>query len=195
MNKLALNRLNLWQKLGAIVIAMFLPTLLVGFFYFTAMGGELSQTRGELQGVRFLQAIATVESHLLTHGARAYVFASGDKTRHDAVLSMQHDVDTAMSRLADISTHLGELYGVSDDVATLRSQWSAQAAATLGQSAAQIATANDALVGRLNQLTAAVATGSRTASDPEQTTRTLLAIGSDYAPAALARSDGMRRFA
>jgi methyl-accepting chemotaxis protein len=195
MKKLALNRLNLWQKLGAIVLSMFLPTVLVGFFYFTAMSGELSQARGELQGIRFLQAIGAVESHLLTHGARAYVFAQGDKTRHDAVIAMQRDVDASMSNLADVSAELGGLYGVSDDVAALRSQWSTAAAATLGQLPAQIADANDGLMGRLNRLTAAVATGSRAASDPDQTTRTLLAIGSDYAPAALARSDSMRRFA
>jgi methyl-accepting chemotaxis protein len=195
MNNLALNRLNLWQKLGAIVLAMFVPTVLVGFFYFTAMGGELSQTRSELQGVRFLQAIGAVESHLLTHGARAYVFANGDKARHDDVVSMQRDVDTAMGRLGDVSAEMGELYGVSDDVAALRSQWSTAAAATLGRLPAQIADANDALIARVNQLAAAVAAGSRTASDPDQTTRTLLAIGSDYAPLALAQSDGMRRFA
>jgi methyl-accepting chemotaxis protein len=195
MNNLALNRLNLWQKLGAIVLAMFVPTMLVGFFYFAAMGGELSQTRSELMGIRFLQAIGAVESHLLTHGARAYAFADGDKTRHDGVVSMQRDVETAMGRLGDVSAETGELYGVSDDVATLRSQWSTEAAATLGQLPAQIADANDALVDRLKQLTAAVATGSGTASDSDQTTRALLAIGSDYAPAALVQSDGMRRFA
>jgi methyl-accepting chemotaxis protein len=195
MNKLALNRLNLWQKLGALVLAMFVPAALVGFFYFTAMAGELSQARGELQGVRFLQAIGAVESDLLTHGARAFVFASGDASRRAAVVSKQRDVDAAMSRLEEVGGHLGGLYGVDDDIATLRSQWSTESAATLGQSASQIADSNAALIERLNQLTAAVATASRTASDPDLTSHTLLAIGADYAAAALTRADGMRRFA
>ena len=43
MNKLALNRLDLWQKLGALVLAMFVPAALVGFFYFTAMAGEIGR--------------------------------------------------------------------------------------------------------------------------------------------------------
>ena len=195
MNKLALNRLNLWQKLGAIVLAMSAPTVLVGFFYFTAMGGELSQAREEQQGVRFLRAIGSLESNLLTHGARAFVFASGDKTRHDDVLAKQHEVDMAMGHVEDVTAELGERYGVKDDVATLHSQWSAEAAATLGQSGAQVADANAALVDRLDQLTAAVAAGSRTASDPDQTAHILIEIGSSYAPAALAQADGMRRFA
>src|SRR6185312_9485318 len=162
MNKLALNRLNLWQKLGALVLAMFVPAVLVGFFYFTAMAGELSQAHGELQGIRFLQAIGSVESNLLTHGARAFVFASGDASRRAAVVSKQQDVDSAMRHLQDVGGRLGQLYGVNDDVATLRSQWSTAEAATIGHPASQIADANAALIDRLNQLTAAVAAGART---------------------------------
>src|SRR5579884_3295014 len=124
MTTMALNRLNLWQKLGALVLAMFVPAVLVGFFYFTAQGGELSQARSELQGIGFLQALESVESTVKTHGARAFVFASGDATRRASVLSMQQEVDAAMSRLGEIDARLGELYGVKDDIATLRSQWS-----------------------------------------------------------------------
>ena len=195
MTTMALNRLNLWQKLGAIVLAMFVPAVLVGFFYFTAMGGELGQARSEQQGIRFLQAIDSVESNLLTHGARAFVFASGDKARHDAVLSKQREVDAAMGRLDEVSGRLGERYGVREDVAKLRSQWGAAAAAALGQTPAQIRDANAALVDRLNQLSATVAAGSGIASDPDQTSRTLLEIGAEYAPAALAQHDSMRHFA
>jgi methyl-accepting chemotaxis protein len=195
MNTTALNRLNLWQKLGALVLAMFVPTVLVGFFYFTAMHGEVSQTRDEVQGIRFLQAIGPLESKLLTHGARAFVFASGDAARRAAVLEKQREVDAAMRRLEVVAGRLGPLYGVDSDVATLSSQWRAEAAATLGQPASRIADANAALVERLNDITAAVAAGSRIASDPDQTTRTLLEIGSEYAPAALAQADSMRRFA
>jgi methyl-accepting chemotaxis protein len=195
MNTMALNRLNLWQKLGALVLAMFVPTVLVGFFYFTAMGGEVSQAYGEQQGIRFLQTTGSLESNLLTHGARAFVFASGDAARRAAVLAKQQEVDAAMSRLEGIADRLGELYGVRADVATLGSQWRAEAAATLGQSPSQIADAHAALIDRLNQITAAVAAGSRIASDPDQTTRTLLEIGSEYAPSALAQADSMRRFA
>ncbi len=195
MNKLALNRLNLWQKLGALVLAQLVPAVLVGFFYFTTMGGELSQVRGELQGVRFLQATGALQSSLLTHGARAFVFASGDTARRAAVLAEQREVDAAMRRVEGVSDQLGDLYGLSQDVATLGSQWSAAATASLTQPSSQVAAANAALVARLNQLSAAVAAGSRTASDSDQTTRTLLEIGSEYAPTALARTDGMRRFA
>jgi len=190
-----LGRLNLWQKLGAIVLAMSVPTMLVGFFYFTAMGGELSQARAELQGVRLMDAIGSLQSNLLTHGARAFVFASGDKARAAAVQSKQQEVDAAMNHLQEVSDRLGNLYGVSDDLATLRSQWRTEAAATLSQSASQVADAHGALFGQLDEIAAAVSTGSRIASDPDQTTRTLLEIGSGYAPAALAQHDGMRRFA
>ena len=77
------------------------------------MGGALSQARGELQGIRFLQAIDTVDRSLQTHGARAFVFASGDAARRASVLSVQRQVDAAMSRLDGVSAGLGELYGVT----------------------------------------------------------------------------------
>ena len=195
MNTMALNRLKLWQKLGALVLAMFVPTALVGFFYFTAMGSEVSETRAELQGVRFLQALGPLESNLLTHGARAFVFASGDAARRAAVLAKEQEVDATMQRVEEVSGRLGELYGVREDIASLSSQWRAAAAATLGQPAAQVARANAALVDRLSDITAAVAVGSKIASDSDQTTRTLLEIGSEYAPAALAQADAMRRYA
>jgi methyl-accepting chemotaxis protein len=191
----ALNRLNLWQKLGALVLAMFVPTALVGFFYFNAMASETGQIRDELQGIRFLQAIGPLESRLLTHGARAFVFASGDAARRAAVLAKAREVDAAMRHLEAISDRLGESYGVTHDVTALSSQWRAQAAATLGQSPSQIAAANSALIERLNGIAAAVATGSRIASDPDQVTRTLLEIGSEYAPLALSQADSMRRYA
>ncbi|HTX04426.1 MAG TPA: HAMP domain-containing protein, partial [Steroidobacteraceae bacterium] len=195
MTTMALNRLNLWQKLGALVLAQLVPAILVGFFYFTAMGGALSQAASELQGIQFLQVINKVQSAVKTHGARAFVFATGDATRRAAVVEMQQEVAGSMKQLGDISDRLGEAYGVKDDVATLQSQWSTEAAAALTQSGSQIADAHDALVERLNELTATVAAGSRAASDPDQTTRTLIEIGSQFAPAALAQADAMRRYA
>src|SRR5487761_535789 len=195
MTTMALNRLNLWQKLGALVLAMLVPGILVGFFYFSAMAGALGQARSELQGIRFLQAIGSVESAIKTHGARGFVLASGDTTRRASVLSMQQEGDAALSRLEGIADRLGELYGVREDITTLRSQWTTEASATLSQPAAQVADAHAALIDHLKQLSASVAAGSRTASDPDQTTRTLVEIGSEYAPAALSQTDSMRRYA
>ena len=195
MNILALNRLNLWQKLGALVLAQLVPMILVGFFYLSTMDGALTQARSELQGIRFLQAINLVEADLKTHAARAFVFASGDTARRTGVLAMQRNVDGGMNRLDALANRLGEVYGVSQDVATLHSQWNAEAAATLGQPASQIADTHAALTTRLNDLSAMVATASKAASDTDPTTRTLLQIGSEFAPTALTQSDSMRRYA
>jgi methyl-accepting chemotaxis protein len=191
----ALNRLNLWQKLGALVLAMFVPAVLVGFFYFSAMAGQLGQDRAELQGIRFLQAVGPVESHLLTYGARAYVFANGDSTRRTAVLEMQQEVDAAMRGLGQVSDRLGERYGVREEVAAAQTQWRADAAATLHSSPTQIADATNSVMRSLDDIAAAVIVGSGISSDPDRASRALLQIGSRDVPVALAHADSMRRFA
>jgi len=195
MNKLALNRLNLWQKLGALVLAMLVPTVLVGFFYFTAMSGELSQTRDELAGARYLAALGEIESSLRSHDGLTFTLASGDTTRRAAALSAQGDVTQAFERASAIDAELGSRYGVSDDFNAAKSEWTALAGATLQQNAAQGATAHDRLSDHLRQLAAAVAAGSRIASDPDQTTHSLLDIASIDVPAALADAGSLRRYA
>jgi methyl-accepting chemotaxis protein len=195
MTKFALNRLNLWQKLGALVLAMFVPTILVGFFYFTAMGGELSQARDEIVGARYLAALGAIESSLLTHDGRAFALASGDKASGPAALSAANDVTQAFERAAAVDAKVGMRYGVRADFESLQNQWKALAAAAAQQTAAQGASAHGRLYDQLRQLSAAVASGSGIDSDPDQTTHGLLEIASIDVPAALADATDLRRYA
>ena len=195
MTKLSLNRLNLWQKLGALILAMFLPAVLVGFFYVTAVGGELSQARDEIAGARYLAALGAIESSLLTHEGRAFALASGDKAIGAAVLSAQERVTTAFERASAVDAQLGLRYGVREEFNALKSQWKALAAASAQQSADQGARAHGLLIERLRQLAAEVAAASSIASDPDRTTHSLLEISSVDVPAALADAANFRRYA
>ena len=195
MTTTALNRLNLWQKLGALVLAMLVPAVLVGFFYFDAMGGELSQARDEVNGARYLAALGALESSVRAHEGLAYVLANGDATKSAAALSAQNDVTQAFERAASVDAELGARYGVSDDFNTAKSEWAALAAAAAQQNAAQGAAAHNQLMDHLRQLAASVSAGSRIASDPDQTTHGLLEIASMDMPAALVDMGSLRRYA
>ena len=195
MTTTALSRLNLWQKLGALVLAMFLPAILVGFFYFTAMGGQLSQARDEMAGARYLSAVEEIESAVLTHAGRAFALASGDTASRTGALSAQDDVSQAFERAAAIDAEVGHRYGVSQSFDTAKSEWTALAGATAQQNAEQGATAHAQLLDQLTQLSSAIAAGSRIASDPDQTTHSLLEIASIDVPAALSDAGSLRRYA
>ncbi|MGH8295467.1 MAG: methyl-accepting chemotaxis protein [Steroidobacteraceae bacterium] len=195
MTQLTLNRLNLWQKLGALVLAMVVPAVLVGFFYFDTMGGELSQARDEIAGARYLAALGGIESSLLTHDGWAFALASGDKTSRAAALSTQEDVTQAFERASAVDAQLGLRYGVAENFDALKSQWAALAAATLQQNPSQGAAAHGQLIERLRQLSAEVAVASRVASDPDHTTHSLLEIASTDVPAALIDAANLRRYA
>ncbi|HVC31258.1 MAG TPA: hypothetical protein VND24_08730, partial [Steroidobacteraceae bacterium] len=195
MNKLALNRLNLWQKLGALVLAMLVPTVLVGFFYFTAMGGELSQAGDEIAGAHYLAALGAIESSLLTHEGRAFTLASGDKASRSAALAAQDDVTQAFERAAAVDAQLGLQYGVRQDFEALRSDWAALASATLQQNAEQGATGHDQLIERVRQLSSEVAAASGVASDPDRTTHSLLEAAAIDLPQALIDAGSLRRYA
>ena len=193
MGKLTLGQLKLWQKFAVLILAMSLPAALVGVFYLRSTGQKLSQARAELAGIRYLGAIGAFESAVETHEGRAFVFLSGDAAARPAVLAARQQADEALRRLAGVNSALGERYGVRRDFRAIQSQWTALAAAALTQPAAQLVAAHTALLGRLGRLREAVAAGSRASSDPDQATRSLVEITSEYLPAALADEAALRR--
>jgi methyl-accepting chemotaxis protein len=195
MPKLKLNRLNLWQKLGALVLAMLVPAVLVGFFYFRTVGAELSQARDEIAGAHYLAALGAIEAAVLAHEGRAFAVASGDTALADAALAARNDVDQAFRRADAVDAKLGMRYGVRENFEALESQWKALAAAAAQQNAQQAASAHGQLLEQLRQLTAVIATGSGIASDPDQTTHSLLTVSSIDVPAALTDAGSLRRYA
>jgi methyl-accepting chemotaxis protein len=195
MTTMALNRLKLWQKLGVLILAMSVPALLAGFFYLRSVSHELDQARDELAGSRYLAALGSIESALLSHEGRAFALASGDAASRGEALSAQGEVSQAFERASAIDAELGPRFGVSDDFKALESEWSSLAAAPLQQNAEQGAIAHAQLIEHLAELSAAVAAVSTIASDPDHTTHGLLEISSRDVPAALSDASNMRRYA
>ncbi|HET9107181.1 MAG TPA: methyl-accepting chemotaxis protein [Steroidobacteraceae bacterium] len=194
MKLFALNRLKLWQKLAALILAMSAPALLAGYFYLSTIGGEIGQTRQELDGARYLAALESLDCALLTHAGRSFGVASGDAASRAAMLSAQSAVGRAFDQAARIDGAVGERYGVRREFNALKSQWARLAAAN-APTAGQSASAHAALLSHLDTLMAEVAAASRIASDPDQTTRNLLDISSDYLPRALADTGSLRAHA
>jgi hypothetical protein len=75
-----LSRLRLWQKLAILVVAMAIPTALVGLFYLTAATQQVDQARLELDGARYLGALGEFNAEMVVHQGLVYTMLSGDAT-------------------------------------------------------------------------------------------------------------------
>ncbi len=187
-----LSRLRLWQKLTVLVIAMAIPTALIGAFYLSAATEQVNQARSEFDGARYLDALGNFTNEIVAHHARAFTFLNGDASRKTEVLSQQEEVDKRVSALDTLDAELGKQLQVSDNWQSLKSEWSTLKSKTLTQSADDNDGAHATLMGHIQQLSELVSAHSRMSSDPDVHTRTLIHLASDYAPAALNEAGNMR---
>ena len=187
------NQLRLWQKLTLLVAAMSLPAIVVGFFYLRGAATKLSQARAELAGTAYLRAIGNFEAAVLAHESRAFVLANGDTGRAASLQAASVQAAAAMAALNRVNAQLGERYGVRQDLHAIDRQWQTLNAAKLN--AAQLSAAHARLLAAVARLRDAVASGSRTTSDPDPRTRSLVQIATQYLPAALYAEAALRRYA
>ncbi len=195
MRTFTLKQLKLWQKLAVLVAAMSLPATLVGFFYLSNATGALNQARAELAGSGYLHAIGAFNAAVVTHENRSFVLASGDAGQQPAVQAAAAQADAALANLAHLDRQLGEQYGVRKNLRAIQAQWRTLAAGTLHMTTDQLTVAHHSLLARLGQLRDAVAASSLTTSDPDQDSRSLLEIATQYTPAAIDAEAALRRYA
>ena len=55
-----LNRLKLWQKLALLVVAMAVPTALLGVFYLSGANEQVALAADEIEGARYVQSVGAV---------------------------------------------------------------------------------------------------------------------------------------
>ena len=187
-----LSRLALWQKLALLVVAMSVPTTLVGTFYVSAATEQVRQARDEADGARYLDALDDFASDVVSHHARAFTFLSGDTARKAEVLSEQAEVDKSAADVDAVNAALGKHLGASGSWEALKAEWIALKSKTLQQTADDNDAAHLALMAHLQEFDDLLGAHSRLTSDPDVHTRSLFHIASDYAPAALLEGANMR---
>jgi hypothetical protein len=147
-----LGRLPLWQKLALVVAAMAVPAVMLGCFYFQQTSVAVRQTRGELEGTRFLQALGAVAAEMLTHRGREYTFLSGDEARRPDVLAQEAEVDKQIAAANALDAELGAKLGVSAAWQAFKSQWAALESKGLQQSPEENDAAHAALADHLERI-------------------------------------------
>ncbi len=187
-----LSRLRLWQKLAFLVVAMAVPTALVGWFYLSTATEQVSQARLERDGGRYLDALGQFASEVVAHHARAFTFLNGDTARKSEVIAEQAEVDKRVAAVDQVDRELGKRLGASESWDALKSEWVALKSKALTQSADDSDAAHTALMSHIQQMRDLVSVRSRLASDPDVHTRTLIHMASDYAPTTLIEAGNMR---
>ena len=187
-----LSRLRLWQKLALLVVAMAVPTALIGWFYISTETEQVSQARLERDGGRYVDALGQFASEVVAHHARAFTFLNGDTARKNEVLAEQAEVDKSVAAVDQVDMDLGKRLGSAESWESLKSEWAALKSKTLTQSADENDAAHAALMSHIRQLRDLVSVHSRLASDPDVHTRTLIHVASDYAPQTLIEAGNMR---
>ena len=187
-----LSRLRLWQKLAILVIAMVIPTALVGVFYLSEATQQVNQARLELQGVRYLDALGNFSTEVIAHHARAFTFLSGDTARKNDVIVQQQEVDRKVALVDAVNTEIGARLSASDSWQVVRAEWAAVKSRTLTAAIDDSDTAHASLMSHITQLTELVLANSRMTFDPDLNTRTLIHVASDGAPIALLDASNMR---
>ena len=190
-----LGRLLLWQKVALLVGASAVPAILLGCFYFQQTAGAIRQTRGELDGTRYIKALGSVAGELLTHRSREYTFLNGDKARRPDVISQAAEVDKQVAATDKIDAELGEKFGVSQDWQSWKSEWATLESNGLESSPEQSDAAHAALDSHLDRIVESISRTSLTSVDPDMSTRALLRIASNQAPDLMLYSSNMRRHA
>ena len=187
-----LSRLRLWQKLALLVVAMAVPTALVGWFYVSSATQQVSQARLERDGGHYLDALNLFASEVVSHHARAFTFLNGDAARKSEVISEQAEVDKRAAAVDQVNGELGKRLGAADSWEALKSEWASLKSKTLQQSADDSDASHTAVMAHIQQLRDLVSVKSRLAADPDLGTRTLIHMASDYAPTTLIAAGNMR---
>ena len=80
-----LNRLKLWQKLALLVVAMAVPTALLGVFYLSGANAQVALASDEIEGARYVQSVGAVLAEASNHRSRLFALLTGDAARRDEV--------------------------------------------------------------------------------------------------------------
>lgn len=180
-----LNRLKLRQKLLLLVVAMAVPTALLGVFYLRSANREVTQAQNELRAARYAHRLGAVLAEVSNHRSQLFALLTGDQRRAGDVVASEARMRRLMARVDSLDVTgrralegSGRWHAIEDDWATLIG----------GESkltANQAVTEHDALMGRIARLGHLVVSRSALNVDPSARTAALIQVATHDVPGAL----------
>jgi methyl-accepting chemotaxis protein len=191
----SLNRLKLWQKLAVLVVAMAVPTALLGIFYLSGANRQVSLARDEIEGARYVQSLGAVLAQAADHRGRLFELLTGDAHRREDINSSESSMDRLMRDVDASDARVGEQLNVSGAWQSVKSDWERLKAEESKLEADDGVTRDNALIERIRKLGETVAAHSGMNIDPSPETAVLIQIATRNVPTALIASGDVRWYA
>src|SRR5579864_1004760 len=119
----ALSRMMLWQKLAVLVVAMVIPSVMLGLFYLSSVNAQVALAQDELQGARYAQALGAVLDEVAHHRNRLYAVLAGETAGRDDLALSESETDRLLKLVDAIDASVGERYRVSGAWHAIKSDW------------------------------------------------------------------------
>ncbi len=180
-----LNHLKLWQKLLLLVVAMAVPTALLGVFYLGAANHEVNQARSEIEGAHYAHRLGAVMGEAENHRSQLFALLTGDKRRAADVTASEARMTTLMTRVDDVNATVGERLGVNGKWHEIEHEWTTLVAGESKLTPTQAVSEHDALIRRIVGLEHLITTRSALNVDPSPQTAALIRVATRDVPGAL----------
>jgi methyl-accepting chemotaxis protein len=190
-----LNRLKLWQKLALLVLAMAVPTALLGVFYLSGANEQVALASDEIEGARYVQSVGAVLAEASNHRSRLFALLTGDAARRDEVSSSETEMDKLVAEVDASDAKVGGKFKVSEAWQTVKSEWERLKAEGPKLTADEAVARHNALIDKLFKLSETITARSGLNVDPSPETSVLIQIATHDVPEALIASGNIRWYA
>ncbi|MGH8136683.1 MAG: methyl-accepting chemotaxis protein [Steroidobacteraceae bacterium] len=190
-----LSRLKLWQKLAVLVVAMGVPSALLGIFYLSGANAQVALAQDEIEGARYVQAVGAVLAEAANHRARVFAVLTGDTTHRDEVSASESAMEKDIAAVNASDERVGGKFNVSERWQSIKSDWEHLKVEGSKLAPDEAAIRHTALIERVAKLGEAVAARSGLNVDPSAQTAVLIQIAIRNVPGALIASGDVRWYA
>src|SRR5262245_25546570 len=118
-----LSRLKLWQKLALLVVAMAIPSALLGIFYLGGANSQVALAKDEIEGARYVQAVGGVLAEAANHRSRLFQVLTGDASGRDQVSASESEMQRHIEEVDASDAQVSARFKVAEAWSAIKSDW------------------------------------------------------------------------
>jgi methyl-accepting chemotaxis protein len=190
-----LSRLKLWQKLAVLVVAMAIPSAVLGIFYLGGANSQVALAKDEIEGARYVQALGGLLAEAANHRSRLFAVLTGDSAGRDQVSASESEMQRHIEEVDASDTHVGARFKVSEVWSSIKSDWDRLKSEGAKLSPDEAVARHNVLLDHIQKLGETVSARSGMTVDPSPETAVLIQIATRNVPGALIASGNVRWYA